>query len=307
MEYVWIIDNKLAVSPMPRASDLDELSRVFNSAIVLIEPDEACFSGIDAYLNEWVSRGVNVYYAPTPDFHPVDLLELYCISKWIDEEISRDGRVITHCYGGIGRSGMVAAAYLIYKGFGLDNAIDHVRNRRPGAVEAISQYRVLEDYYVLLRTIDRNVFDKHVGFVKSRSDKRLWKHLSKTLQLLLELHNHLNLAVSSDLIYAALYHCFNNGFLNTLKDNIVERDILDLLGNDSLEQLLIRLSHTLDYSRDSRVVYTDSYVLNGRTVIELYCETECSDILDKTGEYTELLSKQHGLLIEFDEKPYYML
>jgi len=48
-----------------------------------------------------------------------------------------------HCSGGIGRSGMVAAAYLISNGFNADDAMKHVRARVSGAIETREQENLL--------------------------------------------------------------------------------------------------------------------------------------------------------------------
>lgn len=297
LSYVWIVDNELAVAPLPTLGDVDVLSQVFDAVVVLIEPHEA-WSGIDHYLNKWVSKGVDVYYAPTPDFHPVDLLELHSIVQWINERVERGYRVLVHCHGGVGRSGMVATAYLITRGFEFVEAVMFVRSRRPGALEAKSQHRVVEDYSVLLKNIDRELFNKHVFFVKENSDKPLWRHLSKTLQLLVELHDHLEIRINDKTIYATLHHCFSNEQLDRLvATKVLETSVISLLRGDSTESTLIKLAHTLDYRRDSRVVYTESFREEKETIIELYCDTSCSDILAKTHELVEILrnNKQFSL------------
>ena len=69
-------------------------------------------------------------HMPIPDFGTPGLNDLHEVIEWINQEIE-DGKVLVHCLGGIGRSGMVATAYLISKGFSLNEAIKRVRARVP--------------------------------------------------------------------------------------------------------------------------------------------------------------------------------
>jgi len=280
----WIVGDKLALSPLPSLSDIDELAKIFNAIVVLIEPHE--FHGyMDLYLDKWRSYGVDVYYAPTPDFHPVDLLELHMINRWISKVIQNNGRVLVHCHGGIGRSGMVAASYLIYSGLDVYNAIEIVRNKRPGALETASQQRVVYDYYLLHESVNIMDFNKHLDYVYSVVDQTTRKHLSKTIQLLIEFMDHLNIHIPNhvEAIYSSLYHCFDKEIIESIRDRkILPESLMSLLFSDNLDSLLINISHTLDQYRDSRVVYTESENLVDKIVVNLYCENDCSELIEKT-------------------------
>ncbi len=39
-------------------------------------------------------------------------------------------KLAVHCHAGLGRTGLVIACYLVYKGFSFEEAIHHVRQRR---------------------------------------------------------------------------------------------------------------------------------------------------------------------------------
>ncbi len=106
---VRFVDEKVAVSPMPHPDELRRLAKKFTSVVVLVTPEEL---GYD--IEEWKLHGVeNVLHSPVEDWHPPTLHELYKIVKFILES---PGKVLVHCFGGIGRSGTVAASYLAAKG-----------------------------------------------------------------------------------------------------------------------------------------------------------------------------------------------
>lgn len=56
------------------------------------------------------------------------------------------GRVVIHCRGGLGRSGIVAALLLIETGMDSREAVDAVREARPGAIETIQQEAFVRGY-----------------------------------------------------------------------------------------------------------------------------------------------------------------
>lgn len=56
--------------------------------------------------------------------------------------LDKDGSVLVHCKGGLGRTGLVAARLLIERGMAPGQAIEQVRYVRPGAIENSLQ----EDY-----------------------------------------------------------------------------------------------------------------------------------------------------------------
>lgn len=69
------------------------------------------------------------------------------------------GRVVVHCRGGLGRSGIVAALLLIEAGMNSRSAVDMVREARPGAIETVQQEAYVRGYRAIL-AIDRNAVGK---------------------------------------------------------------------------------------------------------------------------------------------------
>jgi hypothetical protein len=60
--------------------------------------------------------------------------------------LKRDGKLLVHCKGGLGRAGMVAALLLVETGETCDVAIRKVRHVRPGAIETTAQERYVFHY-----------------------------------------------------------------------------------------------------------------------------------------------------------------
>ena len=50
-----------------------------------------------------------------------------------------------HCGAGIGRTGTMIACYLVDKGFSAEEAIQLVRQARPGSIETREQEQVIHD------------------------------------------------------------------------------------------------------------------------------------------------------------------
>lgn len=59
--------------------------------------------------------------------------------KMISHILHSGGKVLVHCRGGLGRTGLVVAKLLVEEGLSVDDAIQLVRSARPGAIETWEQ------------------------------------------------------------------------------------------------------------------------------------------------------------------------
>lgn len=135
------IDDNVAFSRMPTASEIDEVAESFDAIVVLVEGFELPYS-----LDEWKKRGVEVLHSPVRDFSAPSVEQLFEILRWIEKMVREGKKVLIHCMGGLGRSGTVAVAWLMYsKGLPLREALRRVRMVRPGAVEVEEQVEVLKE------------------------------------------------------------------------------------------------------------------------------------------------------------------
>lgn len=145
MDLTWILDRKLAASSAPY--DKNELLKWkkmgIKAVLNLLEDYEKYVSD-----DEYVKLGFDYLNFPIRDMDAPSLEDLGKVVKWIDEKIEEGKKVLVHCYAGLGRTGTVISAYLIYKfNFKPDEAVKFVRSKRPGSVQSFSQFVILEAFY----------------------------------------------------------------------------------------------------------------------------------------------------------------
>lgn len=195
------VDQGVAFSRIPcNKGLLERLAKIFDAVVVLAERHELCYD-----VGFWGERGVEVLFSPVEDFRAPGLVVLHRAVGWIAEKVGSGGRVLIHCVGGLGRSGTVAAAYLIHRyGVGWGEALARVRGVRPGAVESEEQVSVLRAYSTALSSAGPRVLDAVLGV----GERCGWgwgeNHASKVAQLTLRLWEDLSRPLGLDLRGARL-------------------------------------------------------------------------------------------------------
>lgn len=92
-------------------------------------------SWIAAHDMDWLHAPIRDFDTPDPGFQAGWLT----LSRRLQERLDAGDRVLVHCRGGRGRSGMIAAALLIGAGVDAEDAIAAARAVRPGAIETPGQ------------------------------------------------------------------------------------------------------------------------------------------------------------------------
>jgi atypical dual specificity phosphatase len=96
----------------------------------------------ETWLEQYQKAGFKAHHVPIDDFQAPTMDQI----KQCMNVISDGQPVYIHCRAGLGRSGTIAAAWLIYNGIPPIDAIRTVRKRRPGAVEVDAQFDALLEY-----------------------------------------------------------------------------------------------------------------------------------------------------------------
>lgn len=141
-------DGILALSPLPGsggayADDLDHI-RDWKPALVISLTTDAEFAavragnlGVDlqAMGCRWVHLPIEDFNAPSEAI----IAQWAKVSQSVLQALSGGGRVLVHCRGGCGRSGMVALRLMIESGEEPDQALARLRGVRACAIETADQ------------------------------------------------------------------------------------------------------------------------------------------------------------------------
>ena len=96
--------------------------------------------------------GLHLCHVPMTDRAPPTQSQLKRAVKWVMGELADDRKVYIHCQSGVGRSVCVACAVLMRMGYGLPQAYEAVRRKRPEAVISEKQVEALHRYADSLST-----------------------------------------------------------------------------------------------------------------------------------------------------------
>ncbi|GAB4317302.1 MAG: hypothetical protein Kow0069_19970 [Promethearchaeota archaeon] len=115
--------------------------------LVLLSREEIHRYGVEGLFDAYAAAGLAVHHLPVLDQSRPSVEETDAAVDWMEEATSRGGNVLVHCVGGLGRSGVVAACFLVRRGFSPDEALRVVREARSKrAVENEEQERFVRRY-----------------------------------------------------------------------------------------------------------------------------------------------------------------
>jgi atypical dual specificity phosphatase len=130
LNFDWIAEGRLAAMAMPWPSDLPLLRKAGIRSVLSL-----CERGV----GEIEDAGFRHLVLPVRDFHAPTARQLEEAVQFIDASLKAGGACVVHCGAGLGRTGTVAAAWLVRHGRSADAAIAEVRRRRPGSIETTEQ------------------------------------------------------------------------------------------------------------------------------------------------------------------------
>lgn len=113
-----------------------------DTVVTLIEDHEFALLQVTDLGEAVTRRGMNWLHLPIRD---VDVPDERFETAWpsvgahLHDRIERGKRILIHCRGGLGRTGLVAGLILVERGYEPNAAIDAVRAVRPHAIETTAQ------------------------------------------------------------------------------------------------------------------------------------------------------------------------
>ena len=113
-----------------------------STIVTLIENHEFRLLGIEELPSEVTAQGMNWVHLPIRDVDVPDdrFGRLWpTLSTDIHRRLDAGERLLIHCRGGLGRTGLLAALILVERGCQPRDAINRVRAARPNAIETEAQ------------------------------------------------------------------------------------------------------------------------------------------------------------------------
>lgn len=138
----------LGIAPMPGRggafdADLNAILRWGAGLVLTMTTErELDMTGARGLADDLAAAGVAWRHLPIPDFGapPPETDVMWPeVSAKAHELLSKGGRVLVHCYGGCGRSGMALLRLMVEAGEAVDPALTRLRQVRPCAVETAAQ------------------------------------------------------------------------------------------------------------------------------------------------------------------------
>ncbi len=135
MNLCYVVEGVLAVSGRPgtrgEGDDLSEFARQGFAGVVSLTRNPLAADTVER-------AGLEYLHLPVADFSAPSLAT---VRRFVDfvQRVSARGAVLAHCSSGYGRSGCVAACYLVSEGRTAEEAVEEIRRLRPGSIETDEQ------------------------------------------------------------------------------------------------------------------------------------------------------------------------
>jgi atypical dual specificity phosphatase len=138
--FSWVDKPLLAALAQP--SDLEDFVWLREQGIeLLVSLTE------DAPRKDWAeAAGLLVFHEPFEDMEAPGQEQLDRAVSAVLRATEKNMGVAVHCGAGLGRTGVVLAAYFVTKGLTASNAIARVRKIRPGSVETDAQAAAVAEF-----------------------------------------------------------------------------------------------------------------------------------------------------------------
>ena len=140
MNFGWVLKDELAGSQGP--ASFDDLFFLHSQGVrAVVRMEERTIAADTGNMVDLVDM-----FEPVPDFTPPELEQIQRMIEFIDRQTGERKPVVVSCYAGIGRTGTVLACYLVHRGDEPTEAINRVRELRPGSVQTPEQEAAVHRY-----------------------------------------------------------------------------------------------------------------------------------------------------------------
>ncbi|XP_061651071.1 cyclin-dependent kinase inhibitor 3 isoform X2 [Phyllopteryx taeniolatus] len=130
--------------------DVEELhNQGVQDVFVLCTRGELSKYRVPSLLEVYQQKGLCVHHMPFPDGEAPQLEQCAHILDELQRSLEANRRTLIHCYGGLGRSALIAACLLIQLSVTMtaNEAINILRaHRGHGAIQTIKQYNFLHEF-----------------------------------------------------------------------------------------------------------------------------------------------------------------
>ncbi len=286
----WISKN-VAFGPIPIRSDYEDIIEHFDVVVSLIEKEEyKLYSYQPEYFKE--KGNLEVYKIYTPDYRAPKLIPSLEILQKILEYDLQNKKVYIHCVGGLGRSGALAAAYLVYKdGTKADEAIKKIRKIRPGSVQSEEQKAFVQRVYTATFGVNKEKISKIASKAKEILEKNTFILVNKRTEISMDLVWGLfreeslgPIAFVSSLAYFGILSnnlielSLENYNIFSQKDNINDPEKRETI------EMIIKFSDEVVKEVGDGIAYFNVENLPSEIIFTAYCLTYCEDVIKASFE-----------------------
>jgi len=140
-DFTWIVPDVLAAMSRPRSLRLALESLKDHGISVIVSLTKSRLE--PALVEEF---GFEYHHLPLEDFTAPNYEMILRFIGIVNNARNTGESTVVHCMAGLGRSGTMAACYLVSIGYSSREALDKIRELRPGSVETVEQEEAIHEF-----------------------------------------------------------------------------------------------------------------------------------------------------------------